>query len=153
MKKFLKLSLIIFLLNGCGYTSVFKSSEKNVLKINYEIVKLDGDENINNYISNNLGQYLNRNIEEITEISINSKYTKSGIVNNRKGETTSYILSAEVEFITKKNQKNKNILLREKIKINKLKDNFSQRNYENKIIKEISKLITEKFINELLLIK
>ena len=81
MKKFLKLSLIIFLLNGCGYTSVFKSSEKNVLKINYEIVKLDGDENINNYISNNLGQYLNRNIEEITEISINSKYTKSGIVN------------------------------------------------------------------------
>ena len=153
MKKFLKLSLIIFLLNGCGYTSVFKSSERNVLKINYEIVKLDGDENINNYISNNLGQYLNRNIEEITEISINSKYTKSGIVNNRKGETTSYILSAEVEFITKKNQKNKNILLREKIKINKLKDNFSQRNYENKIIKEISKLITEKFINELLLIK
>ena len=153
MKKFLKLSLIIFLLNGCGYTSVFKSSERNVLKINYEIVKLDGDENINNYISNNLGQYLNRNIEEITEISINSKYTKSGIVNNRKGETTSYILSAEVEFITKKNQKNKNILLREKIKINKLQDNFSQRNYEDKIIKEISKLITEKFINELLLIK
>ena len=153
MKKFLKLSLIIFLLNGCGYTSVFKSSERNVLKINYEIVKLDGDENINNYISNNLGQYLNKDIEEITEISINSKYTKSGIVNNRKGETTSYILSAEVEFITKKNQKNKNILLREKIKINKLKDNFSQKNYEDKIIKEISKLITEKFVNELLLIK
>ena len=153
MKKLLKLSLIIFLLNGCGYTSVFKSSEKNVLKINYEIVKLDGDENINNYISNNLGQYLNKDIEEITEISINSKYTKSGIVNNRKGETTSYILSAEVEFITEKNQKKKNILLREKIKINKLKDNFSQKNYENKIIKEISKLITEKFVNELLLIK
>ena len=153
MKKFLKLSLIIFLLNGCGYTSVFKSSERNILKINYEIVKLDGDENINNYISNNLGQYLNRNIEEITEISINSKYTKSGIVNNRKGETTSYILSAEVEFITKKNQKNNNILLREKIKINKLKDNFSQKNYEDKIIKEISKLITEKFVNELLLIE
>ena len=153
MKKFLKLSLIIFLLSGCGYTSVFKSSDKNVLKINYEIVSLDGDEDINNYISNNLGQYLNRNIEEITEISINSKYTKSGIVNNRKGETTSYILSAEVEFITKKNQKNKNILLREKIKINKLKDNFSQKNYEDKILKEISKTITEKFVNELLLIK
>ena len=79
MKKFLKLSLIIFLLNGCGYTSVFKSSDKNVLKINYEIISLEGDDDINNYISNNLGQFLNRNIKEITEISINSKYTKSGI--------------------------------------------------------------------------
>ena len=49
MKKFLKLSLIIFLLNGCGYTSVLNLL-KDILKINYEIVKLDGDENINNYI-------------------------------------------------------------------------------------------------------
>ena len=153
MKKFLKLSLIIFLLNSCGYTSVFKSSDKNVLKINYEIISLDGDNDINNYISNNLGQFLNRNIKEITQISINSKYTKSGIVNNRKGETTTYILSAEVEFLTKRNQKNKNILLREKIKINKLKDNFAQKNYEDKIKKEISKLITERFVNELLLVK
>ena len=153
MKKFLKLSLIIFLLNGCGYTAVFKSSDKNILKLNYEIINLEGDEEINNYISNNLGQFLNRDIEEITEISINSKYTKSGIVSNRKGETTSYILFAEVEFITKKNQKNRNILLREKMKINKLKDNFAQKNYENKMKKEISKLITEKFVNELLLIK
>ena len=153
MKKFLKLSLIIFLINGCGYAPVFKSSDKNVLKLNYEIVNLDGDEDINNYISNNLSQFLNKNIKEITEISIISKYTKSGIVNNRKGETTSYILSAEVEFITKKNKTNKNILLREKMKINKLKDNFAQKNYEIKMKKEISKLISEKFVNELLLIK
>ena len=145
--------VIIFLLNGCGYTAVFKSSDKNILKLNYEIINLEGDEEINNYISNNLGQFLNRDIEEITEISINSKYTKSGIVSNRKGETTSYILFAEVEFITKKNQKNRNILLREKMKINKLKDNFAQKNYENKMKKEISKLIAEKFVNELLLIK
>ena len=45
-------------------------------------------------------------------------------MSNRKGETTSYILFVEVEFITKKNKKNRNILLREKMKINKLKDNF-----------------------------
>ena len=149
MRKILITSVLCIFLTGCGFEPLYKNINTQNLKINYEIIETNGNDEINKYIVNSLNRYLDLKSNKIYEININTKYVKSGIANNKKKETTAYLLEIVTEFQIKNKSKNHKITIKEDIKINKLSNNFNQQNYEIKIKKEISKSIVNKFINNL----
>lgn len=151
MKKNLILLIFFIFFNNCGYTSLYKNNDLTNFKINFDIINTDIGNNINIYLSNDLKRYLDtKQIKKYT-IEINSTHSKSSVSKNKIGETTLYLLSLETEFrvTDEKNNINKYVF-NEKLKINKLKDNFEQENYEINIKKEMSKLIIDRLINKLI---
>ena len=70
--------------NWCGFEPLYKNINTQNLKINYEIIETNGNDEINKYIVNSLNRYLDLKSNKIYEININTKYVKSGIANNKK---------------------------------------------------------------------
>ena len=153
MIKNLLILLITMFLNSCGYTALYKDNNLNNLDFNYEIMETYGDSEINNYILSNLNNYQDTSLAEKIEIKINSNYSKSGISNDKKGKTTAYNLVVETTFDININEKDIRIVIKEKVRINKFDDTFEQKNYEKKIKKNISKLIVDRFINRVSILK
>ena len=153
MIKKLLILLITLFLNSCGYTALYKDNNLNNLDFNFKIIETYGDSEINNYILSNLNNYQDTSLDEKIEIKINSNYSKSGISNDKKGKTTSYNLVFETTFDININEKDIRIVIKEKVRINKFDDTFEQKNYEKKIKKDISKLIVDRFINRVSILK
>jgi len=153
MKKKLLIFLITIFLNSCGYTSLYKNNNLNSLDFNFEILESYGDNEINNYLLSNLNNYQNTSLAKKIGIKINSTYSKSGISNDQKGKTTSYNLVVETTFDIKINEKSSKIVIKEKVRVNRFDDAFEQKNYEKKIKKDMSKLIIDRFINRVSILK
>lgn len=150
MKKIIILLILFFFSNSCGYTPIYKDNKNKNIKFNFEIIEKSGDVEINNYIISNLDRYQDKNLSKKIQIKVDSNFIKSGISNNKKGETNAYTITIKTEFDVYKEVKNKKFTLNEKININRSNDTFEQKNYELKIKKDISKTIVDKFINKLL---
>lgn len=153
MKKNLIIVLITIFLNSCGYTALYKNNNLDDLKMNYEVLTADGDSEINNYILTDLNKYQSPNTKQKIKIKINSTYSKSGVSNDKKGKTTAYSLVVVTTFDVNVNEKDKKIIIREKVRINRFDDAFEQKNYEKKIKKDISKLIVDRFMNRVSILK
>ena len=153
MKKIFVIILMFMFVNGCGYKSVYKNNNLKDLKFNFEIVRQDGDKEINKYILKNLDRYTDKDLEEKLQIEINSSYLKAGTSNDKKGKTNTYNLTIITNFNIIVEGTTKNIVVEENINIGRSSDTFEQKNYERRIKQDISKLIINKFINQLILIK
>ena len=153
MKAKILLFLFIIILYGCGYKSVYKDNNLKQIKFNYKIIQQNGNEEINQNIISNLEKYYESSLKEKIEINIKSKFYKSGISNDKEGNTTVYQLTVVSEFDFLIKDENKKIVLEESININKSSDAFGQKILETQIKKNISKLIVNRFINRLYLIK
>ena len=79
MRKILITSVLCIFLTGCGFEPLYKNINTQNLKINYEIIETNGNDEINKYIVNSLNRYLDLKSNKIYEININTKYVKSGI--------------------------------------------------------------------------
>ena len=150
MKKIVTLLILFLFSNSCGYTPVYKNNKNKNIKFNFEIIEKSGDVEINNYIISNLDRYQDKNLSKKIQIKVDSNFIKSGISNNKKGETNAYTITIKTEFDVYKEVKNKKFTLNEKININRSNDTFEQKNYELKIKKDISRTIVDRFINKLL---
>ena len=145
MKKLFAI-IIITLLYGCGYTSLYQEMKRD-LYIN--ILEMKGDFEINNYIKNDLKMSSNKNSPNVHNLSFETKYTKKILAKDATGEATDYNLEMNVKFkIASKN--NKEIVYEEKFKIKKNDDNLEQSNYERDIKRNFSKIVQEKLILELI---
>ena len=153
MKKNLIIVLITIFLNSCGYTALYKNNNLDDLKMNYEVLTTDGDSEINNYILTDLNKYQSSNTKQKIKIKINSTYSKSGVSNDKKGKTTAYSLVVVTTFDVNVNEKDKKVIIREKVRINRFDDTFEQKNNEKKIKKDISKIIVDKFMNRVSILK
>ena len=143
MKNIILIFLLLFL-NSCGYTSVYKNQKSRDFKIN--IVDMIGDNEINNYIKNELKFYSNKNSNNKYDISINSKYQKIIISKNTAGVATDYQLLADVIISVNLNDKMKVLTFDEKINIKSNSNYFEQNNYERNIKKNFASSIMNKFI-------
>ena len=132
---------------------MYKNNNLDDLKMNYEVLTADGDSEINNYILTDLNKYQSPNTKQKIKIKINSTYSKSGVSNDKKGKTTAYSLVVVTTFDVNVNEKDKKIIIREKVRINRFDDAFEQKNYEKKIKKDISKLIVDRFMNRVSILK
>ena len=153
MKKNLLILLITIFLNSCGYTALYKDNDLKNLQLNFEIIDASGNSEINNYILTDLNKYQNASLAEKIKIEINSIYLKSGVSNDKKGKTNLYNLVVKTTFNININEKDNTIIIKEKVRINRLDDTFEQKNYEKKIKKDISKLIVDRFINRVSILK
>ncbi|MDC0922355.1 hypothetical protein OAQ17_01660, partial [Candidatus Pelagibacter sp.] len=111
--KNLILILLLFLLNSCGYTSIYKNQKSQNLQIN--IIETTGDKEINNLIKNELKFYSNKESNIKYNISINSKYQKIIISKNSVGEATDYNLLVNTIISFNKEGENNTLKFNENI--------------------------------------
>ena len=142
------LILFLFLLNNCGYTSVYK--KQNSQDFQLEVINMTGDNEINNLIKNELKFYSNRSSNIKYDISINSKYQKTIVSKNSAGVATDYKLIVDTEISFDKEDKNNILNFNENINIKSNSNSFEQNNYEKNIKKNFASSISNKLIINIL---
>ena len=140
--------VLMFLLYGCGYSSVYKNQKNNDILIT--IVDMKGDNILNNSLKNQLIMASNKNSINIFNISLITDYEKIIISKNTAGLVTDYKLQTTVDFNVTKNGINKKITLSESLDIKNEGENFEQIKYENSIKINFAISIQEKLIPYLL---
>ena len=140
--------VLMFLLYGCGYSSVYKNQKNNDILIT--IVDMKGDNILNNSLKNQLIMASNKNSINIFNISLITDYEKIIISKNTAGLVTDYKLQTTVNFNVTKNGINKKITLSESLDIKNEGENFEQIKYENSIKINFAISIQEKLIPYLL---
>ena len=128
------LVILLFLLCGCGYQSVYKVDKGEFSIINFEI---NGPDKITRSLTRNFEQ-LQNNKEAIKfyNLNANSNITTSIKSKNSKGEIETYSLKVTVNLIIKMN----NQIIQEKefseiVSYNNLDNKFELKQYEDIIIK------------------
>ena len=145
MKKIL--IILMFVLYGCGYSSVYKNQNNDIL---ITVVDMQGDNILNNSLKNQLTISSNEESINIFNISLFSDYEKIIVSKNTAGLATDYKLQATINFNVSKNGINKKITLSESLDIKNEGENFEQTNYENSIKRNFAISIKEKLIPYLL---
>ena len=90
MKNIILVLLILFLYS-CGYSTVYKTKEIQDFQIT--ITNMQGDNEFNNLIKNELNLYSNKNAKKNYNISINSDYIKNIISKDSSGVASNYNLT------------------------------------------------------------
>ena len=134
--KNLILILLLFLLNSCGYTSIYKNQKSQDLQIN--IIETTGDKEINNLIKNELKFYSNKESNIKYNISIDSNYQKIIVSKNSAGVATDYKLIVQTVISFDKEGKNNILNFNENINIKSNSNSYEQNNYEKSIKKNFA---------------
>ena len=140
--------IILFSLNGCGFTPMHSNKNNNSFSI--EQINFSGERELNNFLKTSLIRYKNSNDKKFF-IDIESKYTKNILTKDKTGKITNYELLADVTFMLKSN--NKKFKFTEKKIIENLNDNFEQSRYERSLKQIFATSITNKLISKLSLIQ
>ena len=143
---FKKIITIIFLalfLHNCDYSPLY--SNKNLKKINLDVLKIEGDKELNKYIMSDLNKYFNREGKEV-KLRVITNYSKNIASRDTKGSISNYKLIANATFNIEINGNMENISFDEDFIMKNLDDNFEKNNYEKTIKKNFSNSITDKLI-------
>ena len=149
--KNLILITFLFIISGCGYTSVYKNLENQDLQIT--ITKMQGDREMNNLIKNEINLYSNKDSINKFNIEVDTKYDKSVLTKNSAGVITDYELSVNSTFTVYFDQKSKKLTFSETINIKNRTDTFEQDSYERNIKRNFASSLREKLISEILTLK
>ncbi len=136
--------ILILLLNSCGYSPMYSSTNKTNFYL--KEINLKGDEFIIKEVKNNLNNFSQNNSEK--KISINGKitYTKNSQTKNLAGDTTQYRLNALSEFSLKTANKEINFSFNESFDMKNFDDEFEEKNYENSIKKNFAGSISSRIL-------
>lgn len=136
--------ILILLLNNCGYSPMYSSTNKTNFYL--KEINLKGDEFIIKEVTNNLNNFSQNNSEK--NISINGKitYTKNSQTKNLAGDTTQYRLNALSEFSLKTANKEINFSFNESFDMKNFDDEFEEKNYENSIKKNFAGSISSRIL-------
>jgi len=139
--------LIIFsliLLTSCEYKPIYSSANKS----NYKIIvtELTGDKKLNKFIVENLTRNSEKDSNQIVNIKINTKYTKSILAKDSSGNATDYQVNALTTFLIDRNLVTKKFDINEKFNFQKMSDKYEEKSYEENIKKNLAKSISQKLI-------
>ena len=139
--------LIIFsliLLTSCEYKPIYSSANKS----NYKIIvtELTGDKKLNKFIVENLTRNSEKDSNQIVNIKINTKYTKSILAKDSSGNATDYQVNALTTFLIDRNLVTKKFDINEKFNFQKMSDKYEERSYEQNIKKNLANSISQKLI-------
>ena len=140
--------LTFFLLIGCGFEPMYSEKKLNE-NYNFTInnIGFSGNNNINQYLKNNLVNYTNNKNKEIKyDLTINSSTIKTITTKNKKGDPELFLIKIiiNVDIFENKKIKNKTILEEDfeyknksnKFQLNKYEKNI-QKNLTNKLSKDL----------------
>ena len=146
LRKILIIFIIPIIFYGCGYTQLYSdTSSKN---INIEVIKSEGDQEINNYLLTNFKKYSGKQGKTFL-LNIDTNYSILDNSKNLEGSISSYQLLAITTFEIKSENFDKTISIQEDIVIKNLGDNFEKRNYEKSIKRNFGYSISNKLILQL----
>jgi len=109
--------------------------EKNSVNYHINISKIDGDTEINQFISNKIKKYSNQSYNKKYDISINSEFSKMSLAKDSTGRTSDFKLLTKITITVNYENESQKYVFNESINIKNDTDSFEQRNYE-KTIKE-----------------
>lgn len=151
IRKSLSCIILFLFLSNCGYTPIY--SKLNTNDININILSIQGDMDINNYLTREIAKYKNLNSEKNFEVKIISRYRKDSITKDSAGDTTNFRLTLEVDFITNINSEIKTFGFMEKLDMKKRDTIFEEEKYEKFIKQDLVNLIIQNFISQIIEIK
>ena len=147
MKNIAILTFVLFL-SHCGYSSIYKNQQS--LDFQFNIIKTEGDYEMNNLIKNEIKLYTNTDSQKIYNIKIDTDYTKEVLTKNSSGVITDYnLITTSKVSINLKNQ-TKIFEFEESINIKNQSDTFEQNIYEKNIKRNFASSIREKLISTIL---
>ena len=146
-KNILKFFLIIFLLNSCGYSPMFKDFSNLNFSIN--INETIGSREINNLILANLKNYSKLNTLKKYDVSIDSEYKKNIIAKDSTGAATEYKLIVSASFKIKSKNFNEEISFSESFNMQSMSNRLDEKDYEENIQNNLTNTITRKLILKL----
>ena len=139
--------IILIILNGCGFTPVYKNIDNVDFKI--KISEIYGERKIDNLIKSNLKNYALNNSETIYDIKVESKYTKNIIAKDTTGAATEYKITVEVRFLVNSNNYEDEFNFKESFNMQSMTDKLDEQDYEENIQSNLVNTITRKFIQKL----
>ena len=149
MLKILRYTFLLIFITGCGYTPIY--SNLNNKNINIQVENVNGNKNINKLIVQKLSRYQSKNSEKVYNVKINSNYEKLILTKNTAGNATNFRLSINVQFITKINDNMEEFKFTEKFDMKKGDTIFEEEKYENNIINDMTNIIVQRFISQLII--
>tara|TARA_B110000008_G_C16917312_1_gene543233 strand:+ start:925 stop:1383 length:459 start_codon:yes stop_codon:yes gene_type:complete len=148
LKKILIVGIFFISLQGCGFTPLYKDfSNQN---LNITILELSGDRETFNLIQNKLKKFSTNSDGEVFKIRVNARYTKEAIAKDASGQTTDYRSKIVSNFQINYKDKTKNISLSNSFDFKKINDQFEELKYEKTIKENMTEIIVQKLISQLL---
>lgn len=147
MKNKIIIILLIFL-SGCGYTSIYEGNQTRDIKLS--IIKINGDNELNNLIEKELKLFSNNNSKKEYFLSFNTNYQKMITSKNLAGVANTYNITLSANILIEINNKINNFKFKENINISSNTNSFEQNNYEKSIKKNFASSIREKLIIKIL---
>jgi len=148
MKNFKILLIIFIFLNGCGFTPIYKLSEKDI-KFTFDNLDFTGDGEINKYLKQNLDSYYrNNDQEQKLNVKISSEFKKKELTKNTLGKVLNYEMSISVKFDISSKSINK---------IVNISDSFVVKNDDSNILDQkqyeiyVKKSLSQKIVNQLII--
>ena len=142
-KNFIFLVILLFSLNGCGYSPVFSK------KINFSIIELavSGDKKINKIIINRLNYYKESKSEKLFSIIINNKLDKQISSKDTKGNPKTFRINIESKIKVKdSNGEINETIISKSINYDNKSNKFDLKKYENETIKNFGNKICDEII-------
>ena len=131
MKKNFILLIIFLFLQNCGYSPIL--SNYNDQKINFNIVEIKGNDEMNKTVKLHMKKYSNNSNGEKIDLKIKTNSQKSILSKNKKGEATSYSIFSFIEFEILNTTKPKILTFQENTKTSQINNEFELNRYENTI--------------------
>ena len=147
MKNIAILTFLLFL-SHCGYSSIYKDQQSLDFQIN--IIKTEGDYEMNNLIKNEIKINTNTDSQNIYNVKINSEYKRKVLTKNPSGVITDYNLSAISKVSVNLKDQTKIFKFEESINIKNESDTFEQNIYEKNIKRNFASSIRDKLISAIL---
>ena len=151
MLKILKIGIIFLLLSNCGYVPMYANQQN--LDFNIKVASFKGEKDINTILAQKLNRYQSENSQKLYEVKIISDYNKNSLTKDESGNTTNFRLIIEIDFIININGVSKTLNFIERFDMKKDATLFDENNYENALKKEMTDLILQKFIAQILTIQ
>ena len=143
-KKTVFIVLLIFLLQNCGYTPIYKNVKNLDYKLN--IVNISGNNDINNLLKTYIQRYSNQSNDKSLNLNIKTDYVKNVLSKNKEGKITNYLIKLRIEFELTDIKNNNNFVFEEETRTENIDNQFEFSKYENTIKSNFVNSAIEQFI-------
>ena len=142
MNKVIKFLILLFTLQGCSFEPILINKS---FDFRFENINSSGDEKINEVIENNLLSRTSGNKKY--KINLNSEKNIQTVSSDSKGDPKIYKLQIKVDYNVLLDEKNvyENTVTKQAT-YNNITDKYELLQYENNIIKSLSKNIAEELL-------
>ena len=124
-------TILFFFLQHCGYSPIYSNVDN--IKFNFNVIEIQGDQNMNNIVSSQIQKYSNNSEAKTYDLKIRTQYQKEILTKNKKGEATNFIIKTKIQFKIVNTNKDQVFSFEEEIKSTAIDNQYELKKYENSI--------------------